>query len=87
MSCQILALVLLGIPSICYAQATPSRIDQVNKISRDSVAALAQAQGLLLNIPDLVAENERLKAQVTTLEKELDATKSTAPPAPNPSAK
>ena len=78
-----LAFLLLATPAL--AQTAP-QADQVDKTVRASASALAQAQTLMLQIPDLVAQIDALRAQNAALQKEVAAAKKAAKPAAKPPA-
>ena len=67
-----LAFLLLATPAL--AQTAP-QADQVDKTVRASASALAQAQTLMLQIPDLVAQLDALRTQNATLQHQVDALK------------
>ena len=74
-----LAFLLLATPALAQTAPNPEAVD---KTVRASASALAQAQTLMLQIPDLVAQLDALRAQNAALQKEVAAAKK--PPKPEP---
>ena len=73
-SSALIAAALLSIPSFALAQSAPNP-EAVDKTVRASASALAQAQTLLLQIPDLVAQLDALRTQNAALQHQIDALK------------
>jgi hypothetical protein len=63
-------LVAAGLLSIASAHADQTAVEQS---ARQAASALASAQGMILQIPDLYARNQQLEAQVKDLEAKLKA--------------
>lgn len=80
----ILAVALFAATTPALAQQPPPDPSKVDQTVRGSVAGLAQAQTLLLQIPDLVAQINQLQAEVAGLKKQIEAAKPKPPKAGGP---
>jgi len=85
-SSALIAAALLSIPSFALAQSAPNP-EAVDKTVRASASALAQAQTLMLQIPDLVAQVTQLRQQLAAARAELAKLKPAAKPEPKKPAK
>ena len=79
-----LAFLLLATPALAQTAPNPEAVD---KTVRASASALAQAQTLMLQIPDLVAQVTQLRQQLAAARAELAKLKPAAKPEPKKPAK